>query len=68
MENQEKILNSIILALQDNKKDKNRAIKENDYEEEAYCNGYESALCFVLSHYGISYDEAINKKISKKKV
>jgi len=63
MKNQEEILNRIILALQDNKNDKIKATNEDDFEDVVFCNGYENALCFVLSLYGISYDEAIKKKI-----
>jgi len=63
MNNQEEILSKIILALQENEKDNIKATKEDDFEEQAFCKGYENAMCFVLSLYGISYDEAMNKKI-----
>jgi len=64
---EDKILNKIIVALKDNEKDKKRAFKEDDFEEEAFCRGYENALCFVLSLYDISYDKAMAIKTKKKK-
>lgn len=53
----------IIIAFKDNHKDLLIAKRDGDYEDECFCRGYEGAMCFVLSLLGISYDEALHKKI-----
>ena len=62
MEDQKSILDKIIIALQDNYKDKCRAADEDNDEEFDFCRGHEQASLFVLSLHGISYNEAMNKK------
>jgi hypothetical protein len=53
----------IILAFKDNHQDLVEAQKDGDYEEELRCEGYEQAMEFVLSLFGISHDEALRKKV-----
>ena len=49
----------IILAFQDNHKDLLKARMYGDQEEIKFCDGYESAMTYVLSLYGIDYDDAL---------
>ena len=49
----------IIVAFQDNHKDLLKAKKYDDQEDIKFCEGYESALIYVLGLYNISYDEAL---------
>ena len=51
----------IIVAFKDNRKDLMMARRNKDYEEELFCEGYEQALCYVLSLLGIGYDEAMSR-------
>ena len=52
----------ILLAFKDNHKDLMMAKKNGDYEEELVCRGFEQAMSYVLSLYGIAYDEALVKR------
>lgn len=54
--------NKIIVAFKDNHHDLLKAKKNGDYEEELVCKGFEQAMCYVLSLYGITYDEALAKR------
>lgn len=49
----------IILAYQDNHKDLLNARKYDDQEDEKFCEGYESAMSYVLDLLGIDYDKAL---------
>ena len=53
------IKKKIILAFQDNHKDLLKARMYGDQEEIKFCDGYESAMTYVLSLYGIDYDDAL---------
>ena len=53
----EENLNKIIEAYKSNKKDIKNAIKNDDYEEQARCEGYESALTYVLALFKISIND-----------
>ena len=57
--------NKIITAFKDNHYDLLKAKKNGDYEEELICSGFEQAMCYVLSLYGITYDEALAKRKSE---
>lgn len=57
----------IIIAFRDNHKDLLKAIRNDDYEEEAWCRGYEQALRFTISLLGISYEDVLSKKINGSK-
>jgi len=48
MENKVEIIKKIKSVLKDNEEDRKRAVNEDDFEEEAYCRGYETALEYVL--------------------
>lgn len=49
----------IILAYQDNHKDLLNARKYDDQEDEKFCEGYESAMSYVLGLLGIDSDKAL---------
>lgn len=57
--------NKIITAFKDNHKDLLKASRYDDYEEAAYCRGYEQAMIFVLGLLGIGYDEALHCNANK---
>jgi hypothetical protein len=57
------MVNKIILAFQENHKELLEVKKHGEIEEEFFCEGYENAINYVLVLFGISYDEALNKKI-----
>ena len=57
----------IIVAFRDNRKDMLKARKCDDYEEEAWCRGYEQAIRFVMGLLDISYEDALSKKIKGSK-
>ena len=54
-----RVKEKIILALQDNHKDLMKAKKYDDYEDEKFCEGYESAMTYVLSLLGIDSDKIL---------
>ena len=47
----------IILAFQDNHKDLLNAKKYDDQEDEKFCEGYESAMSYVLGLLGVDSDK-----------
>jgi len=49
----------IIIAYQDNHKDLLNARKYDDQEDEKFCEGYESAMSYVLGLLGIDSDKAL---------
>lgn len=57
MENeiQEKI-NNILEAYKENKEDMKNALKADNYEEHARCEGFETALTYVLGLFNIFID------------
>ena len=52
-----RVKEKIILAFQDNHKDLLKAKKYDDQEDEKFCEGYESAMTYVLSLLGIDSDK-----------
>ena len=52
-----RVKEKIILAFQDNHKDLLKSKKYDDYEDEKFCEGYESAMTYVLSLLGIDSDK-----------
>ena len=52
-----RVKEKIILAFQDNHKDLLKSKKYDDYEDEKFCEGYESAMNYVLSLLGIDSDK-----------
>lgn len=56
------VKSKIIIAFNDNHYDLLKAKRDGDYEEELVCRGFEQAMSYVLSLYGITYDEALVKR------
>ena len=54
-----RVKEKIILAYQDNHKDLLNARKYDDQEDEKFCEGYESAMSYVLGLLGIDSDKAL---------
>lgn len=51
---EKEILDQIISAYKENEQDMKRAIREDDFEEQAMCKGYEMAMDYVLSLFNIN--------------
>lgn len=54
-----RVKEKIILAYQDNHKDLLNARKYDDQEDEKFCEGYESAMSYVLGLLGIDSDKVL---------
>lgn len=54
-----RVKEKIILAYQDNHKDLLNARKCDDQEDEKFCEGYESAMSYVLGLLGVDSDKAL---------
>ena len=54
-----RVKEKIILAFQDNHKDLLKAKKYDDQEDEKFCEGYESAMTYVLGLLGIDSDKVL---------
>ena len=54
-----RVKEKIILAFQDNHKDLLKAKKYDDQEDEKFCEGYESAMTYVLSLFGIDSEKIL---------
>ena len=54
-----RVKEKIILAFQDNHKDLLKAKKYDDQEDEKFCEGYESAITYVLSLFGIDSEKIL---------
>lgn len=59
---EDNVKNKVVVAFKDNHYDLLKAKKNGDYEEELVCRGFEQAISYVLSLYGITYDEALAKR------
>lgn len=53
----------LVLALQENREELKRVRKYSLMEEAMFCEGYESAMLFVLGLYGIDFSDAFAMEI-----